>query len=533
LFPYNNNDTSLDEYLEDVFLEQDLSQETRQRLVLNFTQAALVLQNSSGVYSRKVDYLHSYAYRVQQEIAGNHSMATAGTKSNRQKTGIDADLERLLNHDPHQEFLLLDDVLPMDETENGVKINLTEEYDNNNGTTDPTVSFLSTSLSKRLSLGGAGSGTRTIHSETYSSTSPNPHCHMPGSNGLQVAGQRAWMGMDHDNHNHLRLAGNTCEIQEDGALCLPGTTSMNNRPDSQTAQQGNDHHHLESSFANNTTILGGDVDMPDVATTEYEFGGSGGDAFDDGMMDDDYHDEGRGYHMRDRNNHHSETSTKKTVTFAHDDGAMNDANDRNKKILMKDPWTMMDPHHVQSTKKTRPLRIGKTIVLPKGLEKLPSQYGSGKYKKRVIQRPKPVSMPPPSMATQLWDIQLGKRRAEDISTIPLRITSSHKNEFAYLAVKTAQRRAEQRRQLRKQRQEQEINQVAGEMEFQNPPSEMQQNGFDHDIALDDVDDDDNFGAGGFDFGGVEEEYHDNPLENNTGITLVDDVYPNRELLGTL
>jgi hypothetical protein len=90
-------------------------------------------------------------------------------------------------------------------------------------------------------------------------------------------------------------------------------------------------------------------------------------------------------------------------------------------------------------------------------------------------------------------------------------------------VKTAQKRAEQRRLLRKQRQEQERNQVAAEMEFHHSPEVVQEIGFDDG-------DEDQFGAD-FDFGGGDED-HDNPLETNTGITLVDEAYPNREL-GTL
>jgi hypothetical protein len=229
-----------------------------------------------------------------------------------------------------------------------------------------------------------------------------------------------------------------------------------------------------------------------------------------------------GYQMRDRNN---QSETKKRVTFAPETTI--NVHNRDKQPTLKDPWTMMDPHDIQNTKKTRSLTIGKTIVLPKGLDKLPSQYGSGKYKKRVIHRPKPLYQPPTSVVTQLWDIQLGKRRAEEISTLPLQNTSHHTNEFAYLAVKTAHKRAEQRRLLRKQRQEQEMNQVAAEMEFHQTPEVVQEIGFDD--AADDGDED-QFGAD-FDFGGGDED-HDNALETNTGITLVDEVYPNREL-GTL
>ena len=38
----------------------------------NFTNAAILLQNSSSVYSRKVEYLHTLVYQALERLSSNH-----------------------------------------------------------------------------------------------------------------------------------------------------------------------------------------------------------------------------------------------------------------------------------------------------------------------------------------------------------------------------------------------------------------------------------------------------------------------------
>lgn len=73
----------------------------------NFAQAALLLQNSSHVYSRKVEYLYSLVYAALDDLAG----VTSNNKNQRSRTA-DASIDEFNNFDQDMQFLLLDDVLP-------------------------------------------------------------------------------------------------------------------------------------------------------------------------------------------------------------------------------------------------------------------------------------------------------------------------------------------------------------------------------------------------------------------------------------
>jgi len=525
---------SLDEYLEDL----ELTQETRQQVkaaTLNFAQAALVLQNSSGIYSRKVDYLHSHVYKVQEELSLNELLggAKAGNKKGGRggnKTGIDAQVEEFLNFDPHLEFLLLDDVLPTDTTDECHKINLAQESSTGSalaGTaaTDTDQSVLTTGtrlsmgsvLNRRLSLGSSvGTGT-TRSGMTMMDQTGFTNNHGNGKPNL-VAAQRAFLGTAQDTGS-LRLTGGSCDIGEEGVLFLPGS------------QQQTTYSSQEEPIS--THAASGSNPM-DFNNGDDDFGGGGG-AFDDGMDDND-DDGGAAFVMADNDqNDDAAAQQKKRVTFADSTAAA--APKIHKPVPVVDPWALLD-RDAPDSKKARPLRVGKTIVLPDSMDALPSECVTGsrtrrvarkQQRERVLRRDKTASS---SLAAQTFqqvmttttNTLLGQKRAlEDASSsattaaIPLK-GLAYGNEFAYIAKATAKRKAEERRALRKQ-QQQDAAAVAVELD------DGDDGGFGFGGGHGDYDDEDDndFGGGGDVFG--DDDGNNGPMLNsNTGIASVDDVY---------
>ena len=77
----------------------------------NFAQAALLLHNSSNVYSRKVEYLYTLVYAALDNL--NSQQAIKNKQNSSRK--VDAEIEEFEQFDEHVEFLLLDDVIPIGE----------------------------------------------------------------------------------------------------------------------------------------------------------------------------------------------------------------------------------------------------------------------------------------------------------------------------------------------------------------------------------------------------------------------------------
>ena len=92
-------------FLASYLQEEGFSQEafTQNGSELNFAKAALVLQNSSFVYSRKIDYLCSLVYRVWNELGVDQAQHRSSSAPN--------DIDQFWQIEK-QDFLTLDDVLP-------------------------------------------------------------------------------------------------------------------------------------------------------------------------------------------------------------------------------------------------------------------------------------------------------------------------------------------------------------------------------------------------------------------------------------
>lgn len=318
--------------------ELELTQETRETITTNFAEAALVLQNSSNVYSRKVDYLHKYAFSLQEELT---------KKKTTRKTGMDQQVEDFLNFDPHMNFLPLDDVLPID----SIKINRHRDLPT---TTTPR----SNTNSQRLSL------SQRLSTSKRHSSSNTTGSHLDKTD--TAVSLRTLNSM-----SSLRLTNGSCDMNEEGVLWMPGSQSSKSPAVSSLSLDG----------------VGGDTT---THAHHDSFDHTGADAtFDDdndgggfAMNDDDVpmEDDNTG---QEANNLETVAAQKKRVTFAVGDIAAD--NDE----PPPDPWEMLD-RDVPDTVKPRSLRIGQTIVLPPNIFDVPSNGVTGsRTRRKVTNRPPP------------------------------------------------------------------------------------------------------------------------------------------------
>jgi condensin-2 complex subunit H2 len=455
-----------------------LSDEDHQHIVanlktINFAQAALVLQNSSNIYSRKVEYLHSLVYKALEEFS-LVGLEASSSKKKRNKN-VDGEIDDFLNFDPHQEFLPLDDVVPTDQTDDCHKINLKEEKIDRRRSSLQSPGLSTT----RFSLGA-----KLDKSTSYTND----------------AAQRALIGSL--DAGTLSLVGDGFNMGQDGFLRTPVTNSAH--------QKDVEEDHCATPMT---------LEEPDQ-----DFGGLGGgdgEHFDDGN-DDDFNDDndGAGFAMAEDYGEPAPEPVEepqRRVTFAVDP-----------KPEKKDDWDLLDPH-TSDKQKPRPLRVGKTIRLPAGLQALPSECVTGARTRRVARRERvPVLNERVnsrrSFAVDTFKATLAARKRNYTETVEEDESSSTEekapavplkglafgNEFSYIARATASRRDAERRERRKQ-------------QLATPTLAPVDDGDDDDVGgfafAGDEDDDD------FDYGGaIDGDNEQGPLETNTGMASVDDIY---------
>ena len=465
---------------------------------LDFTEAALVLQNSSNIYSRKVEYLYTLVYKALNDLAGSVD-ATSGAGHKTGKTAGDAEIEDFHAFDPHQEFLLLDDVLPVDETDNCEKINLPES------SADDTTMNGANRLYRHGMSAGKQNQNQTARLSLGATLGGDFSTTMDRSvQAMNAAAHRALIGSL--DTGSLRLIDGQCDIDESGVLLMPGTASQRSTV----------------NFASQETMPQSDF----AAHDDGDFGGGNHDDYDEG--DDD--GGGGGFAFGDDQGEppapEAFSETHNRVTFAET------LNQPKKKRA--DPWELLDPHTLDSVK-ARPLRIGKTIKLPPGVDELPSECVTGARTKRVSRKNK-VPLPPvlekpaKSLATETFKATMAARKrshnettvddeslgngeeAASFPSVPLKgLVFGH--EFAYIAKASAKRKAAERRELRKQ-----------QLRTNTPiVSEEDDNDDDDDggFAFGGMDDGDDGDDG--DFGGAYD--NDNgPVVGNTGMASLDEAY---------
>ena len=485
---------SLDEYLEDL----EFSQETRECIIqaasntnFNFSQAAIVLQNTSGIYSRKVDFLYSHIFKIQDNLfQACHPNGLANPKGDRESVDVDLEMEAFLNFDPYQEFLPLNDVLPVC---NSSGIDLSDSED------DLNASFHSRrSIGVESSIVGLDSASRRHRRASFASTcftadrsmtsdGDNLNGFTSGHSLLSAAGT-------------LRLQTGVCGIGDDGILRMPGSVAQENE-----------------EFL--------DIDSPE----DFEKNDTSFDAFDhpNGMSGDDDDDDREGFitagNMRDddalqdgRPSH----GAKRRVTFA--DSCALASSDTPKEKPKEDPWAMLS-WDAPDARKPRPLRIGKTIVLPSTVDKPPSECVTGartrqsaRIKTLRIPRSKFLQLSSNTSSDTFQGFSFGKKRPLELN--PKNSALSYGQEFAYIAKATARRQSEERRLQRLGLQKEASRHIV--------PSSLDVGAAEKVVAvfgddcLDDDDDDFDNGVGEcFDF--VD---NSSPMETNTGITSMDDIF---------
>jgi hypothetical protein len=112
----------------------------------NFAHAALILQNSSSVYIRKVDYLYKLVYKALYDEFCDNTSSSKESSSHKS--------EGFYEFNPHMEFMLLDDVIPEDLTNWKINLKPDEIDEEELSSSTPNQSGMTSQNRTRLSLGG-------------------------------------------------------------------------------------------------------------------------------------------------------------------------------------------------------------------------------------------------------------------------------------------------------------------------------------------------------------------------------------------
>mmetsp|Transcript_35085 Transcript_35085/g.52365 ORF Transcript_35085/g.52365 Transcript_35085/m.52365 type:complete len:832 (-) Transcript_35085:253-2748(-) len=561
----------------------------------NFAQAALLLQNSSCVYSRKVEYLHSLVYSYLNEMV-------ASTRNNNKESGLvkkpggrpnDALMDEFNAFDPEMEFLLLDDILPTDESPGGVKINLVEgdgngnegldnmdldDEDNNVDITHIANDTMNNNITQ-LSLGGL-SVTRIDRSALG----------VPAdSDGISAAmtsaaAERALMGtlMNEGTDiggGNLRLLSEKCDICASGALLMPGSSITDNSDINRRETMGTNVSAFDITVDPSITAVG---EVPAVVDS---FANNEEDLV---QCNDDDHDEGVGFELCENS-----VGDEVGVTFE----VCNDVSENDvpptadqKTILQKkksDPWLLLDPHDAGSSK-PRPLKIGVTYRLPPGFKDTPSASVTGARTKkssafhlpgrrRILgdsilgdggclatatfeatisaaveaKRKRQTSIGSPmndcddendmsnkkgSFLSKEEDITTSdeyahkRDRLAQLATVPLK-GLAFGDEFAYIAKADAKRRAAERREQRKV-EENDLNSAVIDNHHLNDFGNDENEGGEYDFG---GADDDSFGGNHSGYDGADHEVNRESLalgpQSNTCMTSLDDAFSRRVSAG--
>eukprot|EP00980_Cylindrotheca_fusiformis_P014359 scaffold3827_cov179-Cylindrotheca_fusiformis.AAC.23 len=428
----------------------------------NFARAALILQNSSSVYTRKVDYLHKLVYKALLEFCKNESSAR---ESSRRKSA-DSDIEEFYEFDPHIEFLLLDDVVPEDLTNQKINLKSDEIDEYHPSCSTPNQSGMTSRNRTRLSLGGL-SVTKLERSITGGFTSS--------------AQQRALLGTI--NNGSLRLVGGRCDVGDNGVLLMPGSSMLT--PVTGDMAMDDSQQPRRSLFREDS------AGEASTAPPSNDFGSDSNDY-------DDHSNDGAGFEMNfgddaavDATEQYDVVGAafqqqRKRVTFAEVP--------KNKKRM--DPWALLDPH-TSDGRKPKPLRKAKTIGLPTGLDRLPSECVTGARTRHVMQRPR-LSQPDEDLTARCLATDTFRsflRNQAEPPKIP--ISGLVFKEFTYIAKQKSKERAQERLIQRKK-----------EAKEQNICIAQEEDVYD--------DDDDGGDFGGFDFGGGDHDDEDNDGDCNDG-----------------
>jgi len=353
-----------------------------------------------------------------------------------------------------------------------------DDIDGRNGASTPVnQSFTMT----RLSLGGL-SVTRAERSSLGGMASSSQ--------------QRALLGTL--NNGSLRLVDGLCDVGQDGLLLMPG---------SQMAIPSLVVDHLaRDDVERGRSLFGQEASAPgDLPLTD-------GDDLNDG-------NDGNGFALNDDGDDDIEPG--ESPVFEEDEGAIGlvskAAQDITKRVTFAetapipkraDPWALLDPH-LSAGINPRPLRKGKTYVLPVGIDLPPSQCVNGASTRKVVNRAKTMMETPPPRSVIIESLEATVGSRADFPRIPID-GLAFGDEFLYLAKQHAKAIASERRAARKRVVEEHFSTYS-----------RSQTGY-----VDDDDDDDGNDGAAFDFGiGANDDDNDD-YENmgNAGLSTLDEAF---------
>jgi condensin-2 complex subunit H2 len=538
---------------------------------LDFTQAALLVQNSSAVYSRKVDYFSTLVTKALEGLqqqqqhqasslnggrgAGGGSASRGGTRSG--ATEADLAFWELIRGENY-EFLTLDDVMPpakpSDITRAQRRFGVGGVSDSSNHSDSRRTSALLSSsrhsasfyshstLSQlqRLSL------QRPNGSSQHSSSTAQLLEHLEATGGADRLGEDGIRYRVPAYHT-LNLVGSKCAFTLTGALLLPGVAGAASgaMPGSRLLAR---RRNLDASLSIPTVVqtstpAGNSVRVNDDADDSFPIPSiddfdddNGGPGFDFGGSS--------GEENREEELHvEAESSFLDAIRVGAVAGVLKLSQNRRapgnaaivrKAVKFDDPWELLDPHQPLGT--YRPLRKGKTLVVPAGLHDLPSDCVTGARTKRrtggsagpdsKLPKNQECSLTPPLSGSYATDMYRHLTQGTDLPELPL-TRLAFGDEFAYVAKRHRQAYEAERRKARRE----------GVQGLPVAPSEDKDNPFvTNDLFDHDNDDDAGFGAFDdaddrvdrddyeYDNGGGTAWPDDDNNTGNAGLASVDDVF---------
>ena len=378
----------------------------------NFTNAAILLQNSSSVYSRKVEYLHSLVYQTLHRLSDNS--ATNGNGKDKHKKKHDVDIQEFEAFDPNSYFLVFEeDTLPIDldgksidlhqdaaasSHHHGINIQDMEHAQNSHATPLNINLNMNTNMNQtRLSLDRTAIESITKNKSTIRSHagqqlirsilegSQGRNANMGGNGGGGMHGMRGAEGQA-----VLRLMNGVCDVSDSGALLLPGTgIGIHTRNIGGDNGDGSTQERLDMDVEDYRHGYG--VHHNDGAPAAAGEGGpvqfDQGQGYDDDNDDDN--NDGAGFELHSPYPRPSMHPDEMIATNAHGTTAGNGANAiaiantiHQKKDSTTSPWDLLDPHDA-SESKSRPLRKAITFCLPHGVQLPPSALVTGARTKKI------------------------------------------------------------------------------------------------------------------------------------------------------
>jgi Protein of unknown function (DUF1032). len=455
----------------------------------NFTNAAILLQNSSNVYSRKVEYLYSLVYQTLQDlnskyqsgnIVGNNAVGGGNDSNPSRIKRLDPDIEQFECFDPNWNFLIFDEnTLPLDMQgdvidlpssshdvwENGADYNI---HDNE---VPPMQgkSLFSSSPSQEHHEQHHGQ----LHNTTIANSSTLTQSVGKLSLIQQRKQQQQWMRQYMEQQPmHVggggedvtyRLLNGMCHISDTGALLLPGTTIGQDESDMNTKDSvlNDKNRSVQMDFDNDF-----DDDHDDG-----DFGVTGWEMHSPTMANTDGCEESVAQNHTDGDDLIGDPINNEIEKIR------KTQNTHEKSTL--DPWDVLDPHDV-SKSKHRPIKTIKTYRLPVGVDHLPSSavtgYNSNKVKisKKLNdcadsnkEQKEERSLESLGLAAKEYKAMLGRinhnEKAMDMSiseseiTVPMSHqiqqplsfnTLAYGSEFVYIIESETKRKAAERRKLK-------------------------------------------------------------------------------------